>query len=53
MVEPAMAADLLLQMPDAFMRAQAKETLGTDLGDHYAVGMLFSQSGSRAADAGA
>ena len=32
---------LLLQMPDAFMRAQAKETLGTDLGDHYAVGMLF------------
>ena len=32
---------LLLQMPDAFMRAQAKETLGTDLGDHYAVGVLF------------
>ena len=32
---------LLLQMPDAFMRAQAKTTLGIDLGDHYAVGMLF------------
>ena len=32
---------LLLQMPDAFMRAQAKTTLGIDLSDHYAVGMLF------------
>ena len=32
---------LLLQMPDAFMRAEAKAALGADLGQHYAVGMLF------------
>ena len=32
---------LLLQMPDAFMRAEAKAVLGVDLGEHYAVGMLF------------
>ena len=32
---------LLLQMPDAFMRAEAKSLLGVDLGQHYAVGMLF------------
>ena len=32
---------LLLQMPDAFMRAEAKEALDADLGQHYAVGMLF------------
>ena len=32
---------LLLQMPDAFMRAEAKAALDADLGQHYAVGMLF------------
>ena len=32
---------LLLQMPDAFMRAEAKAALNADLGQHYAVGMLF------------
>ena len=32
---------LLLQMPDTFMRAEAKSLLGVDLGQHYAVGMLF------------
>lgn len=32
---------LLLQMPDGFMRAQAKSALGVDLGEQYAVGMLF------------
>ena len=32
---------LLLQMPDGFMRAQAKSALGIDLGEQYAVGMLF------------
>ena len=38
---------LLLQMPDAFMRAEAKAVLGVDLGEHYAVGMLFlSQDGT-------
>ncbi|MGD2007840.1 MAG: glutamate synthase large subunit [Cellvibrionales bacterium] len=32
---------LLLQMPDAFMRVQAKGLFDRDLGEHYAVGMLF------------
>ena len=32
---------LLLQMPDAFMRAEAKAVLNVDLGEHYVVGMLF------------
>jgi len=32
---------LLLQMPDAFMRAEAQSLLGVDLGQHYAIGMLF------------
>src|SRR6056300_1684469 len=32
---------LLLQMPDAFMRAAAKQAFGRDLGSHYAVGMIF------------
>ena len=32
---------LLLQMPDVFMRAEAKSLLGVELGQHYAVGMLF------------
>ena len=32
---------LLLQMPDAFMRAEAKAVLNVDLGEHYGVGMLF------------
>ena len=46
---------LLLQMPDAFMRAEAKAMLNVDLGEHYAVGMLFlsrdeaSQQASREA----
>ena len=32
---------LLLQMPDTFMRAEAKAVLNVDLGEHYAIGMLF------------
>ena len=46
---------LLLQMPDEFMRDQARGLFGRDLGDHYAVGMLFmgrdeaQQSAARAA----
>ena len=41
---------LLLQMPDAFMRAGAKAALGVDLGQHYAVGMMFlSRDGARQA----
>jgi glutamate synthase (NADPH/NADH) large chain len=32
---------LLLQMPDAFMRGEAKAVLNVDLGKHYGVGMLF------------
>ena len=32
---------LLLQMPDAFMRAEAKAIWDVDLGQHYAVGMMF------------
>ncbi|WP_394171612.1 glutamate synthase large subunit [Saccharospirillum alexandrii] len=32
---------LLLQMPDAFVREQADALFQTDLGQHYAVGMIF------------
>jgi glutamate synthase (NADPH/NADH) large chain len=32
---------LLLQMPDAFMRAQALTCFGRELGERYAVGMMF------------
>ncbi|WP_097462309.1 glutamate synthase large subunit [Mangrovitalea sediminis] len=32
---------LLLQKPDAFLRKVGRETLGADLGDLYAVGMVF------------
>ena len=32
---------LLLQMPDRFMRKVAKAQLGKELGNHYAVGMIF------------
>ncbi len=32
---------LLLQMPDQFMRAAALSSFGRELGDHYAVGMIF------------
>jgi len=32
---------LLMQMPDAFMRSEAIATLGVELGEHYAVGMVF------------
>lgn len=32
---------LLLQMPDAFVREQADTLFQADLGDHYAVGMIF------------
>ena len=39
---------LLMQMPDAFMRSEAKAALGVDLGEHYAVGMVFlSQDSER------
>jgi glutamate synthase (NADPH/NADH) large chain len=37
-----------MQMPDAFMRSEALATFGTELGEHYAVGMVFlSQDGER------
>ncbi|MDZ7854422.1 MAG: glutamate synthase large subunit [Halomonas sp.] len=32
---------LLLQMPDAFMRDVAKESLGVELGEYFAVGVVF------------
>jgi glutamate synthase (NADPH/NADH) large chain len=32
---------LLMQKPDAFLRAAAKSDLGVELGDRYAVGMVF------------
>ena len=32
---------LLLQMPDSFMRAEAQAHFAKDLGQHYAVGMIF------------
>lgn len=32
---------LLLQMPDAFMRQVARHTFDAELGEHYAVGMVF------------
>ena len=32
---------LLMQMPDAFMRSEARATLGVELGEHYAAGMVF------------
>ncbi|MDI5919712.1 glutamate synthase large subunit [Halomonas sp. LR5S13] len=32
---------LLLQMPDAFMREVAKASLDVELGEHYAVGVVF------------
>ncbi|MAY71520.1 MAG: glutamate synthase large subunit, partial [Halomonas sp.] len=32
---------LLLKMPDGFMRHAAKESLGIELGDSYAVGVIF------------
>ena len=32
---------LLLQMPDAFMRSEAKANFDIELGSHYAVGMVF------------
>ena len=39
---------LLMQMPDAFMRSEAKAALGAELGEHYAVGMVFlSQDSER------
>ena len=39
---------LLMQMPDAFMRSEAKAVLGVELGNRYAVGMVFlSQDSER------
>ncbi|MEL0135916.1 MAG: glutamate synthase large subunit [Halieaceae bacterium] len=39
---------LLMQMPDAFMRSEAKAVLGAELGERYAVGMVFlSQDSER------
>ncbi|MAT93894.1 MAG: glutamate synthase large subunit [Halioglobus sp.] len=32
---------LLLQMPDQFMRTQAQECFGAELGDNYGVGQIF------------
>ncbi len=43
---------LLLQMPDAFMRAVASTDFGRELGEHYAVGMVFlAQDAERQASA--
>ncbi len=41
---------LLLQMPDAFIRAVAKESCGADLGDIYGVGSIMFDRDSAAAD---
>ncbi len=42
---------LLLQKPDAFLRAVAKEQFGAELGAHYAVGQIFmSHDEARAAN---
>ncbi|KDE39701.1 Glutamate synthase [NADPH] large chain [Nitrincola lacisaponensis] len=41
---------LLMQKPDAFMRAVAKEALKTDLSDLYAVGMVFLSQNPALAD---
>ncbi|EAR61412.1 glutamate synthase large subunit [Neptuniibacter caesariensis] len=32
---------LLMQKPDSFLRTVAKDELGVELGEHYAVGMIF------------
>ncbi|WP_432471745.1 glutamate synthase large subunit [Amphritea sp. HPY] len=42
---------LLMQKPDAFMRAAAKSELGVELGDNYAVGMVFLSKEPAQADA--
>ncbi|EAW39756.1 Glutamate synthase domain 2 [marine gamma proteobacterium HTCC2080] len=42
---------LLLQMPDSFMRAEAKAHFAKDLGQHYAVGMIFMGAEPTAQDA--
>ncbi|TLX54111.1 glutamate synthase large subunit [Stutzerimonas nosocomialis] len=40
---------LLMQKPDAFLRAMAQEQFGTELSDNYAVGMIFlSQDAAKA-----
>ena len=39
---------LLFQMPDAFMRRAAKDAIGVELGDLFAVGMLFLPNDSDA-----
>ncbi len=40
---------LLMQKPDAFLRAMAREQFGTELSDNYAVGMIFlSQDAAKA-----
>ena len=40
---------LLLQKPDGFLRAVAKEQFGVDLGQHYAVGQIFMSHDAAAA----
>jgi glutamate synthase (NADPH/NADH) large chain len=42
---------LLMQMPDTFMRAAAKSELGVELGENYAVGMVFLSKEPAQADA--
>ncbi|MGB0664570.1 MAG: glutamate synthase large subunit [Pontibacterium sp.] len=43
---------LLMQKPDSFLRAVAKDELGVELGEQYAVGMVFlSQEAANAAKA--
>lgn len=43
---------LLLQMPDAFVRAEAKALFDADLGDAYAVGMIFLSAEDNRAQSG-
>jgi len=42
---------LLMQKPDSFLRTVAKEELGTELGEFYAVGMVFLPRDAAKADA--
>ena len=43
---------LLMRMPDSFMRAVAKDSLGITLGEQYAVGTVFLGNSDKQSDAG-
>ncbi|MHA7881182.1 MAG: glutamate synthase large subunit [Saccharospirillum sp.] len=43
---------LLLQMPDAFVRGEARQLFNTDLGPSYAVGMIFLNAHEASAQQG-